>query len=322
MSIRLVNIEQYHEDQSVAKRIASSKEEAAKAQWLHYFDGIPMEKELVEFACELRQAMPNLTFLPIDWTRVGYNNTTVMIFNELSVCMDGYPFDIGRINYSDNAVKRGGGDKTLSVYSRKIHNAKYAVHRNQYHMIMSSDIKKAVKNACKYFVPYSTKDLAQAYYSPMKQNVEKSYTQARSKLNNHLAPLGSNYNIYAEELLNLKAQGVKFKTQTFREVAEGLEEVYTAYATEKNRKIDGMFVRTYMVGDVPHVSLYPVKNIKDTHDWKDLPQAETTDKPLAELDQEYVGSVSVLSILTNNQYVDNVGMKMDGNHFWIQKDGV
>jgi hypothetical protein len=257
---------------------------------------------------------------------VGYNNQTVMIFNELSVCMDGYPFDIGRINYDDNAVRRSNSaTKTLGVYSRKIRNAKFAVHRNQYHMIMSSDVKKAVKNACKYFVPYSTKDLAQAYYSPMKQNVEKSFTAVRSKLNNHLAPIASvsnGYNIYVEELLNLKAQGVKFKTQAFKEVAEGLEEVYTEYATEKNRKIDGMFVRTYMVGDVPHVSLYPVKNIKDTHDWKDLPQETTTDKPLAELDQEYVGSVSVLSILTNNQYVDNVGMKMDSNHFWIQKDGV
>jgi hypothetical protein len=42
-------------------------------------------------------------------------------------------------------------------------------------------------------------------------------------------------------------------------------------------------------------------------------------KPVEEMPEDIVGAVSVLSILSNNQYVQNVGMKMDSNHFWIER---
>jgi hypothetical protein len=53
--------------------------------------------------------------------------------------------------------------------------------------------------------------------------------------------------------------------------------------------------------------------------WNAKIDMPTTDKPVSELPEDAVGSISVLSILENDQYVADVGMKLDSNHFWIQK---
>jgi hypothetical protein len=42
-------------------------------------------------------------------------------------------------------------------------------------------------------------------------------------------------------------------------------------------------------------------------------------KPVAEIPEDIMGAVSVLSILNNGQYVANVGMKIDEKHFWIER---
>jgi hypothetical protein len=317
---RLVNIAGYHSDNNVRERLTQSKEMAEKAGWSHYMNDAPVRKELLDLAYEVKKVLPNVTFLPVDWTRINYNGTVLTIYTDLSICMEGFPYDVGRINYDDNTVRRSGADMTYGVYSRRIANAKFSPHREQHRMIMSTDIKKAVKNVCKYVVPYNTKELAQAFYDGFKTNVDKPLGKVKGALQEHVRNLGGNTNLFVEELLHLNAMGVKFKTQDFKQASEGLEEKYQAYKAELDRKINGVFVRTYMVGDTPHVSLLEVPKVRELYAWKPLPDTEVVDKPLAELDETNAGTISVLSILNNQQYVDHVGMKLDANHFWIEKE--
>ena len=101
-------------------------------------------------------------------------------------------------------------------------------------------------------------------------------------------------------------------------VAENLEEIYATFEYEASRKISATFVRIYKIGDTPYVSLQEVTDFKN-YSWNGKIDAFAVDKPVTELSEDIVGSISVLSILENNQYVSNVGMKLDSNHFWIEK---
>ena len=185
-------------------------------------------------------------------------------------------------------------------------------------MIMSNDMKKAVKNACKYVMPYSTRELAQAFYDNMQHEVGRIADKAQRALKDHCHPLGYNYQEVAEEIIALKSKGISFTTNRFKEVAEGIEDLYTTYLQETTRKIGATFVRIYKVGDQPHVSLQEIPDFKN-HSWKATMDIPSVDKPVSELPEDMVGSISVLSILENNHYVPDVGMKLDANHFWVQK---
>jgi len=323
---RLVNIAGYHADQRVREQKEQMIAKAKEVGWEHFVQDFPVSYDLMEFANAVKDVMPNVTFLPVDAEHISLpvpnssNQQRIRIYNEVSIVMDGYPFDIGRINFKDNAVK--SSDKaptnTFGVHSRKIHNAKYATHRSQYNMIMSNDIKKAVKNVCKYIMPFSTRELAQAFYDNMQNHVSSISEKAQRALKNHCHSLGYNYQEVAEEIMYLKSQGIKFKNQLFINVAEGIEDLYTTYQQETARKIGATFVRIYKVGDQPYVSLQEIDDFKK-HVWNAKIDMPTTDKPVSELPEDMVGSISVLSILENDNYVADVGMKLDSNHFWIQK---
>jgi hypothetical protein len=319
---RLVNIAGYHADQRVREQKELMIAKAKEVGWEHFVQDFPVHKELMEFATAVKDVMPNVTFIPVEADYVSVppssNTLRIRIYNEVSIVMDGYPFDLGRINYKDNAVKSGNSDYTFGVYSRKIANAKYGTHRTQHNMIMSNDMKKAVKNVCKYVIPYSTRELAQAFYDNMQNHVGRIADKAQRALKDHCHPLGYNYQEVAEEIMHIKSQGIKFKNQLFINVAEGIEDVYTTYIQETTRKIGGTFVRIYKVGDQPYVSLQEIDDFRK-HVWNTKIDMPTTDKPVSELPEDAVGSISVLSILENDQYVADVGMKLDSNHFWIQR---
>jgi hypothetical protein len=322
---RLVNIAGYHADQRVREQKEQMIVKAKEIGWKHFVQDFPVSYDLMEFANAVKDVMPNVTFLPVDAEHISLpvpnspNQQRFRIYNELSIVMDGYPFDLGRINFKDNAVKSNGTHtNTYGVYSRKIANAKYGTHRTQHNMIMSNDMKKAVKNVCKYVIPYSTRELAQAFYDNMQNHVGRIADKAQRALKDHCHPLGYNYQEVAEEIMHIKSQGIKFKNQLFINVAEGIEDVYTTYIQETTRKIGGTFVRIYKVGDQPYVSLQEIDDFRK-HVWNTKIDMPTTDKPVSELPEDAVGSISVLSILENDQYVADVGMKLDSNHFWIQR---
>jgi hypothetical protein len=300
---------------------------ATEYKWEHFVDGLPVEQELKTFMLELKTVMPNVWFIPVDHTLKSkelrdtdgtYQTTnSYRIVNEVGVCLDDFPFDLGRINFADNSVNNKGGN-TYGVYSRKITNAKYATHRNQHHMIMGSDVKKAIKNAQKYLMPYSVKELAQAFYSPIRENVNSEFSSVQNKAQTLAQEVRSNYHAILEEIRALTRAGVTFKTEEFRKVANSVEEIYGEYEFEKNRKVGALFVRFYKVGADSYVTLQEAKDIKDS--WS---TATINGSPMgyraSELPQDVVGSVSVLSILNDGQYVANVGMRIDENHFWIER---
>ena len=324
---KLINIKQWKADSRTQETIKTLVDKATEYKWEHFVDGLAVEQELKTFMLELKTVMPNIWFIPTDQDRKqkeirdadgNYQTTeSYRVVNEVAVCLDDFPFDLGRINYADNSVN-GRGDRTYGVYSRKISNAKYATHREQYRMIMGKDVGKAIKNAQKYLMPYSAKELAQAFYSPSRENINAEFSKVQDKAQSLAGVVRANYKAILEEIRTLKRAGVTFKTEEFRKIADDVEEVYGEFEAESNRKVGALFVRFYKVGADSYVTLQEAKDIKAS--WN---TATIADSPVgykaSELPQDIVGSVSVLSILNDGQYVANVGMRVDENHFWIER---
>jgi hypothetical protein len=258
--------------------------------------------------------------LPVHDENGVYQTTKQMrICDEMFVYMDDFPFDIGRIGYGDNSVNNG--EETYSVYSRKIQNAKYATHRDQHFMIMSKDLDKAVKNARKHLVPYTTRELAQAFYEPLHTKVSQVFEKVKGSMYDGAREIVNNRMAILQEVAFLKKQGVEFTTPEFRDLADRVDQLIADYAEQDKRKVSAVFVRFKQVGDDTYVDVQEVMNVREIR-W-DVKMNTTgslsTTYPLNELPQDISEQVSVLSILENDGYVSNVGMKIDDTNFWVER---
>ncbi len=329
MTVRLVNVSQFLADQHHAEMRTKLKQQAIEAKWDSFFEGVPCVPEIKGFIEEIQKAMPNVRLLPIDTEYMSYAVTddagvyqttrNIRVFNEFAVYLDEFPFDIGRISYKDNGARKKD-IKTYGVYSRKITNAKYAYHRDQHHMVTATDVKKAMKNVSKYFIPYSTKELAQAFYEPIKINVAKAGDVLMRELRTKVDPVVHDYEGLAREIYALKQQGVEFKSDKFRQVAENMADVVERYEVEQNRSTGAIFVRFYEVDGQTFFSTQQVIEVKKHHHQLcGTEEGKIEGKPVSEIPEDIMSAVSVLSILNNDQYVANVGMKLNEKHFWIER---
>ena len=329
MTVRLVNVSQFLADQHHAEMRTKLTQKAVEVKWDNFFEGIPCVPEIKEFIEEIQKAMPNVRLLPIDTEYVSksihddegvYQTTTnIRVFNEFAVYLDEFPFDIGRISYKDNGARKKDV-KTYGVYSRKIANAKYAYHRDQHHMVTATDVKKAMKNVSKYFMPYSTRELAQAYYEPIRTNVAKAGDVLLRELRTKVDPIAHNYEEIAREIAYLKQQGVQFRSSKFKQVADEMVDVVERFEAEQNRSTGAIFVRFYEVGGETYFSTQQVIEVKKHHNaMQSSVEYVIEGKPVSEIPEDIMSAVSVLSILNNDQYVANVGMKLNDKHFWIER---
>jgi DNA polymerase/3'-5' exonuclease PolX len=141
----------------------------------------------------------------------------------------------------------------------------------------------------------------------------KMYNGAREIVNNRMAIL--------QEVAFLKKQGVEFTTPEFRDLAGKVEQLVADYAEQDKRKISAVFVRFKKVGDDTYVDVQEVMNVREIR-WDvkmNTTSSLSTTYPLNELPQDIAEQVSVLSILENDGYVSNVGMKIDDITFWVER---
>jgi hypothetical protein len=187
-------------------------------------------------------------------------------------------------------------------------------------MVTATDVKKAMKNVSKYFMPYSTRELAQAYYEPIRLNVAKAGDTLLRELRTKVDPIAHNYEEIAKEIAYLKQQGVQFRSSKFKQIAEEMGDVVERFETEQNRSTGAIFVRFYEVGGETYFSTQQVIEVKK-HGYtpQGTEEGKIEGKPVSEIPEDIMSAVSVLSILNNDQYVANVGMKLNDRHFWIER---
>lgn len=329
MTVRLVNIEQFLADEQRVGMRHKLIQTATQAKWSTFYDEVPCVPELKEFAQAVKEAMPNVKFLPLDADYVQIpvydldgnyqTSNSIRVYTEFAVYLDDYPLDLGRINFKDNGARKNNAF-TYGIYSRKITNAKYAYHRDQHHMVTATDVKKAMKKVSQYFIPFSTKELAQAFYEPLKADVAKLGITLEREMRTKADPIVHNHHELLQEIYWLKQRGVEFSSPKFRDIAENVEDIITRYEAEQNRSIGAIFVRFYEIGGETYFSTQGAIEIKKHHDQlQGTEEWKIEGKPVEEMPEDIKGAVAVLSILNNGQYVASVGVKVDAKHFWIER---
>ena len=327
---KLARISKVMSDAGHQEKLNNVAEEAKGLGHKDFLNGVPVEKELIAFAEGVQKAMPKVKFypntfafknVPINDENGVYQTTRSMrVCDEMFVYMDDFPFDLGRIGWADNAVK-GNGDYSYSVYSRKISNAKYATHRDQHYMIMTKDMGKAVKNACKHLVPYTTRELAQAFYDPIHEKVSRVLEHVKQKMYRSTNEITNNNMAILQEIQFLKKQGVEFTTPEFRDLAGKVDQIIADYAEQEKRKVSAFFVRFRQVGDSTYADLQEVFDVRDIR-WDakmNTTGAQAVTYPVNELPQDIAGQIAVLNILEDDGYVANVGMKIDDSTYWVER---
>lgn len=320
---KLRNMKKLMADKGYSEKIARAKETSKEHGWVHWYDDMPVPEEMVGFLTTIKQYMPMAKFYPSEITRV--TNTidgeykTWFVVDEVSVYMDGQPFDLGRVGYRDYSAKGGSSEATYGVYSRKIQNEKFAANRDQYYMVMSTDMRKAVRNASKYVVPYTHRELAQAYYKDLYNHVEQVYTDKQAKMQNVTNEIVNSRKAILAELLYLKSLGVQFKTEQFIKASDLVEEAVLEQQEEEKRVVTGVFVRFRHVGDEIYVDVLEANDVRKHYNMRCDNGSQPTTYLMSDLPGDIAGSISVLNILADNQYVPRVGQKVDDMTFWIER---
>jgi hypothetical protein len=327
---KLARINKVIADASHQEKLNFVAEEAKGLGHKVFFNGVPVEQELLEFAQGVQKAMPKVKFYPntFEYKNVPINDEngvyqttrSMRVCDEMFVYMDDFPFDMGRISWCDNAVGKSG-ENTYAVYSRKISNAKYATHRDQHYMIMTKDMDKAVKNARKHLVPYTTRELAQAFYEPIHNQVSKVLEHAKGRMYNGAREVSHAHMSILQEIRFLKKQGVEFTTPEFRELAGKVDQLVEDYEEQEKRKVSALFVRFRQVGDSTYADLQEVLDVRDIR-WDakmNTTGAQAVSYVLDELPQDIAGQIAVLNILEDDGYVANVGMKIDDSTYWVER---
>jgi hypothetical protein len=316
---KLKIMKEFLNDDRYAGMISKAQESSREAQWSNWYGDYPVVYEMVELMQLLGKAMPHVKVYPTNFELIRATlpeGLACTVINEFCIYMDEYPFDLGRVGWNSYAV----GDYTNSsygVYSRKIHNEKFAYHRDQYHMVMTLDAKKAAKNACKYIVPYTHKELATAFYVDARSEVESVYDKAQEKMNAIAYDLRYDSKSILAEILHLKKLGIEFKTEAFRKAASGVEEAVNKFTEEDNRVVQMLFVRFRKVGEDMYVDVQEVSDVR--RNGKPTFVSPQITCAMSDLPEDIAGSISVLNILDDKQYVARVGQKIDETTFYVER---
>ena len=190
-------------------------------------------------------------------------------------------------------------------------------------MAMSINLSTAVRNAKKYLRPLTTKDMAldQQTVADMRRKSKNTKSEMDVKRNNTLSDLlaKSNrekkieYNPMLEYMRTLVKVGHEF---TDKELESDLLSYFKLEEDANAVSSDGVdvdYVRVYEKYGKQVFDIVPL--IRKEYGRSDLGNIITYDKD--KVPEDVMGKVSVLSMVENNHWVDDVGYRVDATMFYV-----
>ena len=275
-------------------------------------DYLASQSAMQEFMQELRKAFRGVLFTPCPHDK---RRTYMHMPND--------PYVMGYIGYGDFQTTAKAMQSSYVVSSRHIMNMKYADYNDQYYMAMSINISTAVRNAKKYLRPLTTKDMAldDRTESDMRRKSKNTKSEMDVKRNNTLSDLlaKSNrekkieYNPMLEYMRTLVKVGHEF---TDKELESDLLSYFKLEEDANAVSSDGVdvdYVRIYEKYGKQVFDVVPL--IRKEYGRSDLGNIITYDKD--KVPEDVMGKVSVLSMVENGHWVDDVGYRVDATMFYV-----
>ena len=225
-------------------------------------------------------------------------------------------YALGWVGYNDYRIEGEGTYKTIAVYSHTIWNDKYSSHNDQHHMLMSTNPKRAIKNALSHLRPYTPKELNDCFAYPVVRKVRDTNRENQEKVENAQTAV-TQHNQLQVELRAVVASGYQFVDADFgSKVAAFLNEV-DEYALQTS-EVNMFFVRAYMLNDQQMFDVTFLENAHNSWDYK--VSTEPAERYTSDTLPEHLsGKLSVLMMCELDEYVDGVGIRMNDGVFYVNQ---
>jgi hypothetical protein len=265
------------------------------------------------YLCEMRDKLSTVRGLEF----IQWSNTRLWVYRK------DQPYCLGWIGYGDF---RRGGDGTCRyvIHAHTIENNKYNDHSPQYRMRMSTNMDVAVRLAKKYLRALTPQDVAGIRLSDASNAVNTVSSEAgshASKLRSEVLDGTDYYGKYNKnskliaELKHLLTINHEFVNPEF---GTKLQEFFTAQEEVealKNRSVPMWFVRVHeYLGEQAFI----VIDIDGTENlWKAKISPDTRHYTADNLPMEIMEKLSVLNMLSKDEFVDGVGFSAGDGMFYV-----
>ena len=225
-------------------------------------------------------------------------------------------YALGWIGYGDYRIEGEGTHKTIAVYSHTITNEKYSSYSFQHNMLMSTNPKRAIKNALAHLRPYRPEELAKLFAYDVATKVSQNDYVNKNKVNEAESSVTKHKQLYTE-LSALVSSGYEFVDADFgSKVTSFISEVdeYNLQATDINM----YYVRAYMLNDEQVFDTHLVTEAHNT--WRYEISPDPTKRYTSDTLPEFLsGKLSVLMMCDLDQYVEGVGIRMNDGVFYVNQ---
>ena len=266
---------------------------------------------LQEFMAEVRKAFRGIMFTPHDKD-----------VRKVYLHMPNEPYAMGFIAYGDYQTEVKADQSSYIVSSRHIRNMKYADYNDQHYMSMSINLDTAVRNAKKYFRPLTTKDMALDKEHDMLQKAKDTESRASNTRSNALSDLLARnnrqthieHNPMLEYMRTLVKVGHEFTNKQLESDLLNYFKLEEEHETLKTKGVKVSYVRIYEKYGEQFFDVVPIT--KDPKVYGSTTETVVSYKH-ADVPQDVLGKVAVLSMVENNHWVDDVGYRVDATMFYV-----
>lgn len=286
----------------------------------YWLDGLPVTKQVLEFATELRKQCPNYKFGAVRFTHARYDGMdSGHKFTRLAVYVDSCEYVLGQIGYADFYISRKTNTKTYMVYSRTIKNKKINVNNKQHSMLLSVDMARGVKNAAKSLRIYTLREIANLSADDFGTNLRSARNYTVQEAQKYVGRMSRD--VLMTELRHLIRSGVEFVTPEFKDAAAHFMTADEEAQKVKHTKYGGYFVTFTKTGpnrDTLQAAVLTYTQGLDEHRVDPTPDGETV-MPAADLPDDVQAKIAVLSMSADGAFVPGVGMKVSDTSYWIER---
>lgn len=263
--------------------------------------------ELLAFCDAVKQKLRGVKFAPKDGRSVW-------------AYMPDQVYALGWIGYGDYRNSAEKEIRSYTVYSRNITNDGYADYSMQYHTRGSVRMEVAVRHASRYLTRYSPIEIAQELRKPFKDGASGIESEAKNELREQEKRLfdrsfKQRLCRVATELKVLLDTGYEF---TDPAIATELRAYFTAEEEHnvlaKDRHADCVVVSEFM-----GKQRFQVVGVENAGNWNTRVHDNVLTYDDESLPGDLAGKLSVLSMCAINQYVTDVGVRVDERVFYVAR---
>lgn len=277
-------------------------------------EGFYVRKSLADLCHEVRRIFPGCKFgSSITRSRSSpCRDLNLYARCNVSVYYPNDTYAMGDIGYDDYSQNNSG--HRYSVYSRTIVNQKFRRDNEGYHMKTSEDMGVVLREIKKNLRPYKVHEIAERC-DEFRRDVRDEVHKAEMNESRTRDAVVSFKSGILKELKALVESGHQFINPGFGELCANWISAREEIEKERSRPVPAVFITVSTLRDKQVFDVLKVEDVKQVSRFPDMPCQRYGE---ADLPEEYVGKLSVLSLLQDGTYSPRVGRRVDERTYWLE----